>query len=1059
MDPNGIALPLAPEGEGGDAPGLPESAPPALPTAAAPSTPAVVVAAADDDEVPPPPPPEEDFQPEKKKKKKLKKKRMSSRNRGASGIGRPNRGLSVQESKEVSEHDKKMKAYFDKLIAPQMWDQTDSVFDQHTRDVSKDGACMSLMFSELAKIEEQYAQALKTLAVKFQPSLDAKKKGKTRKASVFGGDTLFGGKAIIPFEHSDTMQTAWNQFCRGVHVRARNRELFAEELKKSVASKELEQCDIMLKAPATQFKLSVATSKKALDKELKTQEKALVEMRKFREQIKKKYKVSADKFTTDEDDGWKALCTTQDKKTKLAGYETKLHQALVARSMVETMYQQTVTKSLDQYQSLEFARVENLSKALLSLSTNDSNACSMIYKYSMNVVKKARAVNKRTDVAYFVKSMTSNKPCPWLEDPKARGGANEVKSPGSNRVNPFSRSNIKKFKAHANKLGKLASNVKHITALAAPVVLTPEQIQAKKDKSKRRAEAREKRMVEQKAQLEAEQKKVAEQQASIQADLKAKKTELDNKSKKLEQEQASAAAALDEKMRKLEQAAETAAAQNEAEVSAQKAELAAARAEMKAAQENLAAERAELEAAAEQLLEYEANQRVNKINSEVQLSQFCNDLGEDWDGELRTPIIIDNGEAFIKAGFAGEREPVLVIPNVLVEFPCVKSLINPTLSDSKQYLVGSAALHFASGLKRDDEKDGVRVNTQVFGNEPSSYDDLERVWKHIFAELGVDPSQHPVLLTQPTLPPLGLQKRMTEVMFENIGVGALYVCTAPLLGAYAYGSASGLVVDIGRSSAQVQPVIDGYSLDVHRQRVYHLGGKRDSERMSEYLYSHTDSALRKQLYPTEYHVDAMARHVKDTLAYCAETEHQYLDEVDVFDTVAGVLNPHTHHDDDESEDEQGLGSIAEDGEMQQSGSKGGKNVNPIEMQMKLLNCGEVLFNPKDILDDQDESIVSVPEMIKNVVSNCDLDTRTELLQNIFLSGGVTTMPGFRERLLKELKKVIPHNRGIVVYGGEESRFAVWTGGSVLCSLPSFADNWISQEDYEENGYEEPESQL
>jgi len=75
------------------------------------------------------------------------------------------------------------------------------------------------------------------------------------------------------------------------------------------------------------------------------------------------------------------------------------------------------------------------------------------------------------------------------------------------------------------------------------------------------------------------------------------------------------------------------------------------------------------------------------------------------------------------------------------------------------------------------------------------------------------------------------------------------------------------------------------------------------------------------------------------------------------------------------------------------------SANVLTLQKELIKCGEVLFQPKVILQDHDDSIVSIPQMVAEVVNKCDLDTRRELLGHIFLSGGVTTMDGFTNDLL------------------------------------------------------------
>ena len=57
--------------------------------------------------------------------------------------------------------------------------------------------------------------------------------------------------------------------------------------------------------------------------------------------------------------------------------------------------------------------------------------------------------------------------------------------------------------------------------------------------------------------------------------------------------------------------------------------------------------------------------------------------------------------------------------------------------------------------------------------------------------------------------------------------------------------------------------------------------------------------------------------------------------------------------------------------------------------------------------------------------------------------------GIAERLEKELIEMggVPVN----VVASPERKYSVWIGGSVLASLSTFQDLWISKEEYDESG--------
>ena len=62
------------------------------------------------------------------------------------------------------------------------------------------------------------------------------------------------------------------------------------------------------------------------------------------------------------------------------------------------------------------------------------------------------------------------------------------------------------------------------------------------------------------------------------------------------------------------------------------------------------------------------------------------------------------------------------------------------------------------------------------------------------------------------------------------------------------------------------------------------------------------------------------------------------------------------------------------------------------------------------------------------------------------------LPGLRQRLEKEFKSLIPPTIKVVrVVDSPERKYAVWIGGSILASLSTFQDMWITKKDYEECG--------
>lgn len=78
-----------------------------------------------------------------------------------------------------------------------------------------------------------------------------------------------------------------------------------------------------------------------------------------------------------------------------------------------------------------------------------------------------------------------------------------------------------------------------------------------------------------------------------------------------------------------------------------------------------------------------------------------------------------------------------------------------------------------------------------------------------------------------------------------------------------------------------------------------------------------------------------------------------------------------------------------------------------------------------------------------------------MLNNIVLSGGTTMMPGFSNRINMQLKDVL--NRENISYSSykviaEGNRnISSWIGASMISSMSSFNNVFITREEYNENG--------
>jgi actin beta/gamma 1 len=108
---------------------------------------------------------------------------------------------------------------------------------------------------------------------------------------------------------------------------------------------------------------------------------------------------------------------------------------------------------------------------------------------------------------------------------------------------------------------------------------------------------------------------------------------------------------------------------------------------------------------------------------------------------------------------------------------------------------------------------------------------------------------------------------------------------------------------------------------------------------------------------------------------------------------------------------------------------------------------EVLFQPSLI----GKEASGIHDCTFQTIMKCDVDIRKDLYQNIVMSGGTTMFQGIGDRMTKELTALAPSTMKIKVVAPPERKYSVWIGGSILSSLSTFQQMWISKNEYDESG--------
>merc|ERR1712156_368283 len=271
----------------------------------------------------------------------------------------------------------------------------------------------------------------------------------------------------------------------------------------------------------------------------------------------------------------------------------------------------------------------------------------------------------------------------------------------------------------------------------------------------------------------------------------------------------------------------------------------------------------------------------------------------------------------------------------------------------------------------------------------TNWDDMEKIWHHTFYnELRVAPEEHNVLLTEAPMNPKANREKMTQIMFETFSTPAMYVAIQAVLSLYSCGRTTGIVLDSGDGVSHTVPIYEGYCLP-HAVKRLDLAG-RD---LTDYL----QKILKERGYSFTTSADGEIAPADSS----SELEKQY---------------------------------ELPDG-------------NIITVGNERFRAPEVLFQPQFVGKEQE----GVHKLTFDSIMKCDVDIRRDLYKNIVMSGGTTMFTGIPERLEKEMKALAPQGMDIKVIAPPERKYSVWIGGSILASLSTFEEMWVTKEEYDESG--------
>jgi actin-related protein 6 len=392
-------------------------------------------------------------------------------------------------------------------------------------------------------------------------------------------------------------------------------------------------------------------------------------------------------------------------------------------------------------------------------------------------------------------------------------------------------------------------------------------------------------------------------------------------------------------------------------------------------------------------------------------------------GESPT-LVVDNGSYTIKAGMSVDGEP-RVVPNCLMK----------TKSERRKTFIGNQVgeCRDLSGLFYIyPHQKGYLVN----------WDIEKKIWDHVMGRdmIDINPRTTSLLLTEPCCNFPSIQESLNEIAFEEYQFKSFFRCPAAVLSAIKHSqdhpqSICCCVVDVGFSFTHIIPIYGGRIISSSIRRI-DIAGKVLTNHLKE-LISYRQLNVMDETY--------VINQAKEEVCFVSQDFYKDMELAKRRDHHNTIVRDYVLPD--FSHIQHGYVKIT-------PATKTAENEPAFEEQIiRLTNerfsVPELLFHPSDIGIQQ----CGIPEAVIEAVTSTPDILHPHMYSNILVTGGSAMLPGFRDRVYRDIRALAPSEYDVKVFCPHDPITWAWHGGTVLCKSSQFERLKVTRREFQEVGLE------